>query len=59
MVSVDVPAGVALPAVIVSVELVPALIEVGLNKAVAPVGRPLTLKLTDPVNPFRAPTLTV
>ena len=59
IVIVEVPAGVLLPAVIVRVEGVPALIEVGLNKAEAPVGKPLTLKPTTPLKPFKAPTFTV
>jgi len=37
---------VAVPALIVSVELPPAVIEVGLNDAVAPLGTPEMLKLT-------------
>jgi hypothetical protein len=34
-------------------------IDVGLNVPVAPVGNPLTLNVTLPLNPFSAPTLTV
>ena len=39
----------------VSVELPEVFTEVGLKLAVAPVGSPLTLKPTVPVNPFTAP----
>jgi hypothetical protein len=59
IVSVGFPIGVLLVVVIVSVELPEPLIEAGTNVAVAPVGSPLALRLTDPVNPLMAPTLTV
>ena len=45
--------------VTVSVELLPAATDVGLNVPVAPAGKPLTLKLTDPVKPFTTPVFTV
>ena len=59
MFSVYVPAGV-----VPSVEMVSALeplavIVCGLNVGVAPAGRPVTLNATEPVNPARAPTVTV
>jgi hypothetical protein len=53
------PVGVLAAAVMVRVEFVPGVTEAGLNAKVAPVGKPLTLRLTEPVNPFNAPTLTV
>jgi len=59
MVSVEVLAGVALVVATVNVEGVPGPIETGLNVGVAPVGRPLTVKPTVPVNPFKAEALTV
>ena len=59
MVSVGLPEGVLMLVVTVSVEGVPALMEVGLNTAVAPVGRPLMVKPTVPVKPFTAATFTV
>jgi len=59
IVTVGLPAGVVVAVVIVSVEGVPAVIDVGLNVPVAPLGNPLTLKPTLPLNPFNAPTLTV
>jgi len=52
MVKVKLPVGVVLAAVTVSVELPPVLIEEGLNVPLAPVGRPLTLKLTEEVKPL-------
>jgi hypothetical protein len=45
--------------VTVSVELVPGVIEAGLKEDVAPVGNPLTLKLTEPLKAFSAAALTV
>jgi hypothetical protein len=59
IVSVGLPVGVVAAVVTVRVELAPPAIDVGLNEAVAPVGRPLTLRLTEPLNPFSAPTFTV
>jgi hypothetical protein len=43
----------------VRVELAPAPIDVGLNEAVAPAGKPVTLKLMVPLKPLTAPALTV
>jgi hypothetical protein len=59
MVIVGLPVGVLAAVVIVRVELAPGAMEAGLKEEVAPVGRPEALKLTDPLNPFKAPTLTV
>ena len=58
-VSVEVAAGVVVPVVTVIVELPLAVIVVGLKLAEAPVGNPLALSVTVPVNPFRAPMVTV
>jgi hypothetical protein len=58
IVKVELPVGVVLAVVIVSVELLPTLTEVGLNVPVALEGRPLTLKLIVPVNPLTAMVLT-
>ena len=58
MVKAKLPGGVLLAVVIVNVELLPALTEVGLNVAVALAGSPLTLKPIEPVKPFIAPVLT-
>jgi hypothetical protein len=52
------PVGVLLAVVIVSVELLPTLTEVGLKVAVALAGSPLTLKAIEPVKPFKALVLT-
>src|ERR1700688_523862 len=49
------PTGGLVPAVMVIVDVVPGVIEAGLKPADAPVGRPLTPKVTEPVNPLRAP----
>jgi len=59
MVRVKLPAGVLLAVVIVSVELLPALTDVGLNVPLAPVGKPVTLKPTEPVKPLTAVVFTV
>jgi hypothetical protein len=60
MLRVGFPTGVLEVVAIVSVELAPAAIEVGLNEAVAPVGSPLvTLRFTVPVKPLSAATPTV
>jgi len=59
MVRVKLPVGVLVAVAMVSVELLPALTEAGLSEAVAPAGRPLTLKLTEPVKPPIALVLTV
>jgi hypothetical protein len=58
-VSVEVPAGVVPAVVTVSVEVPLPLIVAGEKLAVAPVGNPLALRVTVPVNPFSAPTVTV
>src|ERR1700682_5557128 len=55
----DVAAGVVLPVVTVIVELPLAVIVAGEKLAEAPVGKPLALSVTIPVNPFRAPVVTV
>ena len=59
MVSEYVPAGVAQLVEAVSVEEPEPLTEAGLKLAIAPLGKPLTLKLTVPVNPLSGFTLTV
>jgi hypothetical protein len=60
MVSGNEPVGVVLAVARVSVELPdPPLIDVGLNVPVAPVGNPLTLRDTVPVNPPCGETLAV
>jgi hypothetical protein len=59
MVSVDVPTGVVLAVVTVSVEVPLPLIVAGEKLAVAPVGNPLAPRVTVPVNPFSAPIVTV
>src|ERR1700683_1992663 len=58
IVKVELPVGVVLAVVIVSVELLPTLTEVGLNVPFALAGRPLTLKLIVPVEAFTALVLT-
>jgi hypothetical protein len=58
MVSVYVPAGVLLAVVTASVELPEPVTEVGVKLPLAPLGNPLALRLTVPVNPFSAPTVT-
>jgi hypothetical protein len=58
IVKVELPVGVLLAVVIVSVALPPTLTDVGLNVPVALAGRPLTLKLIVPVKPFTAVVLT-
>ena len=55
----DVAAGVVVPVVTVIVELPLAVIVGGEKLAEAPVGRPLALRVTIPVNPFSAPMVTV
>jgi len=40
-------------------QLIKRSLEAGENADVAPVGNPLTLKFTEPVNPFKAAALTV
>jgi hypothetical protein len=59
MVRVELPMGVLEAVATVSVELAPALTEVGLNVPVALAGKPLTLKLIVPVKPLAAVVLTV
>ena len=44
---------------IVSVELPSEATELGLNEAVAPVGKPLALSVTVPLKAFTLPTVTV
>ena len=58
MVSVDVPVAVVLAVVTVSVEVPLPLSWPGEKLAVAPVGNPLALRVTVPVNPLSAPTVT-
>lgn len=58
IVKVELPVDVLLAVVIVSVELLPTLTDVGLNVPVALAGRPLTLKLIVPVKPFTPLVLT-
>jgi hypothetical protein len=58
-VNVDVPAGVFPPVVTVNVELPVPVTDVGEKLAVAPVGNPLALSVTTPVNPFSAAMLAV
>ena len=59
IVSVEVPAGVALPVVTVIVEEPLPVIVAGAKLAEVPVGKPLALRVTVPVNPFSAPMVTV
>jgi hypothetical protein len=59
IVSVYVPAGVEALVDTVKVELPEPATDVGLNVGVAPVGRPLALNATLPVNPAIADTLVV
>jgi len=59
MVTVGLPVEVLVAVVMVKVEGVPGVMEAGLKEGVAPVGRPEALRLTDPLNPFRAPALMV
>src|SRR6202049_3132857 len=59
MVSVKLPRGVLADVATVRVELAPAATEGGLNEAVAPVGRPLALKLTETLKPLRLVVETV
>jgi hypothetical protein len=59
MVSVEVAVGVVPSVVTVSVEGPLPLMVAGEKLAVAPVGKPLALRVTVPVNAFRAPTVTV
>src|SRR5260370_9515039 len=59
MVRVEVLAAAELGALTVSVAEPGAFTELELNVAVTPVGAPLTLSATAPLNPFTTPTLTV
>jgi hypothetical protein len=59
IVSVELPIGVLVVVVTFIVALPEPVTEAGLNDADAPVGRPLTLRLTLPLKPFTAPMLTV
>ena len=57
--TVYVPPGVELVVATVNVELDPGFTELGLNEHVAPVGHPVALSATEPLNPFAAVTLIV
>jgi hypothetical protein len=59
IVSVELPGGVLPVVVIVRVDAPEPVTDAGLNEAVAPVGKPLALRFTVDVKPFRAPTVTV
>jgi hypothetical protein len=59
MVNVELPVGVLLAVVIVSVELPPAVMEVGLNVPVVFAGSPLTPSVIEPVKPLVALVFTV
>jgi len=59
MVSVEFPAAIELAVEMVRVDDPDVLMDDALNLAVAPVGKPVTLSVTVPVNPFCAATLTV
>jgi hypothetical protein len=58
MVSVYVPAGVLLAVVTARDEVPEPVTEVGVKLPLAPLGNPLALSVTLPVNPFNAPTVT-
>ena len=51
--------GALLAAVMVKVEVPEPVIDAGLKVAVTRLGTPVTLRLTVPVKPFSAPTVTV
>ena len=59
IVSVEVAAGVVLEVETFSVAEPEPVTEVGLNDAVAPAGKPLTVSPTLPLKPLSAPTFTV
>ena len=59
IVRVELPVGVVLAVVTVMVEEPEVVTDVGLKLALAPAGNPEALKLTVPVNPFNAATVTV
>lgn len=58
-VSVELPVGVLPVVLTVNVELPDVVIEAGLKENVVPAGKPLALRLTEPVNPPSAPMFTV
>ena len=58
IVTVEFPAGLPV-VVIVSVALPDVFTEAGENDALAPVGKPLAARLTEEVNPFNVPMVTV
>jgi hypothetical protein len=59
MATVEVPAGVLPVVVIVSVAVPDVFTEAGENDALAPAGKPLAARLTEEVNPFNVPMVTV
>ena len=59
MVNLNVPAGVPLVVETVKTEFPPPVIEGGLKVPVVPAGKPLTLKVTTPLNPFCGVTTAV
>jgi hypothetical protein len=59
IVNVDVPSGVLPVVVTVNVDVPAPVTVAGEKLAVAPVGNPLALSVTTPVNPFNAPMLAV
>ena len=59
IVKVEVPSGVLPVVVTVRVELPDPVTVAGEKLAVAPVGKPLALSVTTPVNPFSAPIFVV
>jgi hypothetical protein len=54
-----VPVVVVLVAVTVAVALPDPVTDAGLNETDVPAGNPLALRVTDPLNPFSAPMVTV
>jgi hypothetical protein len=56
---VGLPVGVLAVVVMVSVELPDVVMYVGAKEGEAPVGKPVAVKLTWPLNPFSAATFTV
>lgn len=59
MVRLNVPVGVCLVVETVKTEFPPPVIEIGLKVPVAFAGKPLTLKVTTPLNPFTGVTTAV
>jgi hypothetical protein len=59
IVSVKLPVGVLVVVVTVKVLLLEPVIEVGLNEPLAPLGSPLTPRLTVPLKPLSAVTVAV